>query len=165
MPPWLYPPLAWISSLPDTASLNPRAIPASLKPSLCSPCLCWSPELTSLRRTFPGMLTEVLILVLWGHPWVRKELSALPASSPGASQQEQWDLLPGSPEQHPGWDWSRDVLHELWKAEGVTPGPNPHPGTAHPHPISSQSPLDPCRDTRRTLTAKGAGGSSNLTHP
>lgn len=60
---------------------------------------------------------------------------------------------------------SRDVLHELWKAEGVTPGPNPHPGTAHPHPISSQSPLDPCRDTRRTLTAKGAGGSSNLTHP
>lgn len=100
-----------------------------------------------------------------GPPWVRKELSALPASSPGASQQEQWDLLPGSPEQHPGWDWSRDVLHELWKAEGVTPGPNPHPGTAHPHPISSQSPLDPCRDTRRTLTAKGAGGSSNLTHP
>lgn len=177
MPPRLYPPcppLAWIPSQPDATSLNPRAFPAALKhpPCLLS-CWCWSPELTSLRRTFRRNVKgtgTMLILVLWGHPWMRKELSALPAPSPDVSQQEQWDLLHGCPhgaQQHLGrlpWTWSRDgLLHEVWNAGAVPPDlHNPHPGMAHPASISSQHPLNPSLEhTGRTLLPKGAGGGSN----
>lgn len=57
MPPRLHPPrlpLVWIPFHPDATSLNPQAIPAFLKHPPCFLSrLCWSPELTSFRRTFP----------------------------------------------------------------------------------------------------------------
>lgn len=48
------------------------------------------PKQTALRQ-------HLLTLVLWGHPWLRSELSALLAPSDDASQQDPWFLLRGCP--------------------------------------------------------------------